>query len=434
MTDNNRIENLLRDRMNKLSDSVDCLDNITSRVFPENTTDSEEDGYTVSALENVTGKARRINIIKWTSAIAAAVVAVAVIPRTGIVQRILSDTSKGSEIFDELINEINTLDGSYITADYPLDYYISHSALITPLFSCPFENTGKEDVNVRIFIRQIAGIDTNQVYAVEYQGEYSEENIFAAAESYGKFTAEDRATLVDFDSGIFQRTSQSADYIAGLFDTNDDGLFINEDGVAVSLASFQYCTFIKSAENGILSAVSEVLYYHETLDDDGYFYDILSLDGYDESVYMQDWQKSVYFNGNSALPGAYIGMTRTELFTQPVEDENLSVIPADFTHWGKYGEKITASESSFGKRLAYITPSLASDTTSVYVSANAFDSSESSSTITIKSDQRSDVDSYDFEQEFMNRLKEDLSDTDVRYISEESDWELENATAPDIEY
>ncbi|MDE6787769.1 MAG: hypothetical protein K2J47_00400 [Ruminococcus sp.] len=304
---NHGVEELLKNKMNELSESVDCFDRISARAFPEEDEDFSESGFTISDLENVTGKARRIRVVRWIAA-AVAVVCIAVIPQTNFANNILSNIGSGSvrKNYENLISEINseTQNGDYLISDYPLNYYIQNDVLVTPLFVCPFEDCGKEDANVRIYTRQINGFNTNQVYAVEYIGTYSEENIIAAAQSEYTFSAEDITYAEQYSTDDFNSYSDCSYAIVQNFSTDSDGLFIDDDGDSLSLASFVNFTLIKY-DGGIIPVSSEILYGHKTMSDDSYFYDIISTSE-NKKIQINEreksWKKSVYFNDNTAMP------------------------------------------------------------------------------------------------------------------------------------
>ncbi len=320
-TENREIENILKSKMNELSESVDCFDKISARVFPEKNQDFSESGFTISDLENITGKDKKFKTLKWTVIAAAIFFCAVIIPKTSMVHRIFSDIGCNStkKIYQDLLTEINTetKNGNYISMDFPLNYYIDNDVLITPLFSCPFENCGKENLNVRIFIKQINGIYTNQVYAVEYKEEYSEKNIIAVAESEYKFTdddIEDIEKTKKINSSLYNHSDKA---ITQSFSIDDNDLFTDNENNAVSLASFIYPAFIKDI-NGIKLVTNEILYGHKTMSDDGYFYDIIS-DYSGEKIQLPErqkmWKKSVYYNGNSAMPEKNISNFKmTELF------------------------------------------------------------------------------------------------------------------------
>ena len=90
-TDYNDVEVLLRTKMNELSDSVDCFDRISERVFAENLSEFGDCGDVVTELENVTGKPRISRIIKGIAFTAAAAAVIAVVPQTDIGREMLSN-------------------------------------------------------------------------------------------------------------------------------------------------------------------------------------------------------------------------------------------------------------------------------------------------------------------------------------------------------
>ncbi len=321
--ENNSVEKLLRDKMDELAGSVDCFDRISAKVFPEKDTDFSENGFTVSDLENVTAKVKRTNIIRWTAFAAAAVVCIAVIPQTSLINNIFSNIGSVKKNYESLIAEIDTetKNGGYLTADYPLSYYIQNDVLVTPLFACPFEDCGKEDANVRIYTRLINGLYTNQVYAVEYVGTFSEDNIIAVAKSEYTFSAEDVEFAEQFSIDDFTEYP-CADTVSQNFSTNPDGLFTDNENNAVSLASFVNFSLIKY-DGGVIPVSSTVLYGHETMNDEQYFYDIISLSENNEiQITERDkaWETSVYFNGNNAMPdGNHSIFSEKDLFSSSPE-------------------------------------------------------------------------------------------------------------------
>lgn len=328
---NQEIEKLLKNKMNELSDSVDCFDKISAKAFPAEKSDFSESGFTVSGLENVTGKSRKIRVLKWAAISAAAVVCIAVLPKTGFVNRVYKNMTNGSvkRIYQELITEIDseTKENEYLIVDYPLDYYIKNDVLITPLFRCPFEEIDKENVNVRLFIRQINGINTDQVYAAAYSDTYSEENILAVAESKFKFSPEEAEAVMQDISNIATSFSNESDLIDQAVETsfsvNDSDKIINSDNEVVSLASFEYPSIVKTS-NGIETLRTSVIYSKPVESGDStYNYDIISQNGSGDIIDMPRddmWHKSIYFNGNSAMPKENISdFTRTELFTNSDE-------------------------------------------------------------------------------------------------------------------
>lgn len=417
-TENQEIENLLKSKMNELSESVDCFDKISARAFPEKNQDFSESGFIISDLENVTGKAKKFRTIKWTVIAAAAVFCIAVIPKTGMVQRVFSNIGSGStkKLYQDLLTEINTeiQSGDYITMDFPLSYYIDNDVLITPLLSCPFENCGKENLNVRIFVRQIDGIYTNQAYAVEYTETFSENNIIAAAESKYKFTPDDIEKAKQLDITNFSMYNYSDETTERLFGADDDGLFIDSEGDAVSIASFAYSALIKN-ENGITPVTSEVLYGHKTLSDDEYFYDIISY-YYDDNIQMPErkemWEKSIYYNGNTAMPNENTShFTMTELFsnnyiTTAEHVGCMYVSPFEYDYEQEQNETISIYS---GKRLSTIIPPSDNNiliTLKLYFSPYIF-TDDTDNSITVKSNIKGIINNFSY-NEIINNQKNDF--------------------------
>lgn len=314
---------MLKNKMNELSDSVDCFDKISARAFPKNDSDFSESGFVISDLENITGKSSKPRLIKWAAVAAAAVVCIAVVPKTGVINKVFSNLGGSvKKNYQQIITEINTQtqEHQYRYFDVPLDYYVKNDVLVTPLFSCPFEDCDKPDAMVRIYIRQIGmgqfgGHDTAQVYAVEYTGEYSDSNIIAAAKSAYTYTES------DFDNIKYAESTYSWDNasktVERLFGDNGNGYYVDNNGEAVSLASFYDVCHLKDG-NSVKVVQSQVLYGHTGLDSsDEYFYDIVTCFG-DEEIALDRkkmWKESIYFNGNSAFPKEeQSSFTRMELF------------------------------------------------------------------------------------------------------------------------
>ncbi|MDO4864777.1 MAG: hypothetical protein Q4A05_11470 [Ruminococcus sp.] len=320
---NSDLEKVLKDKMNELSDSVDCFDKISARAFPEKDPNFSESGYTVSDLENVTGRPEHGKILRWAALAAAVVLCIVFVPKTGIVRHILSNLGGGvKHDFTQIVEEIDaeTELHQYQQLDVPLEYYLKNDVLVTPLFSCPFEDSGKEDAMVRIFIRetgagQFTNFDTAQVYAVEYIGEYSEENIIAAAKSIYSFT--------DADLEEPRIRSGSIDFAGAAVTLNfapdkDNEYLHDKDGDAVSVANQSYGCYIMYDGKTVWTTTS-VLYGHKgTGYSEEYFYDTVTAFG-GEIISLPDrqamWEESLYYDGTSALPKETgSNFTRTELF------------------------------------------------------------------------------------------------------------------------
>lgn len=335
---NQEIEKILKEKMNELSSSVDCFDKISARAFPEKDPDFSDCELTVTDLENVTGKRRHIPVLKWVSAAAALVICVGILPKTALMNNLRNSLVKKCDkrSYSEIINEINkeTAANDYMIYDIPLDYYSKNDVLVTPFFRCPFENKIDGNERVRIFIKTCGGIQTNQLYAVEYSGEYDEANFNAAAESKAKFTEEETKRLESSNIALFNyNCAADAQYA---FDTDEEGNLTDKNGSVISAASFSTATYFKNSEEQINPITSDVLYYHlgTTEYAPEYFYDIRS--SYIDGTEIKDldipenlWEASVYSNGVSAFPGEKSsdenngGFTKTQLF--PDNDEKYTI-------------------------------------------------------------------------------------------------------------
>ncbi len=333
-------EELLKSRMDELAESVDCFDKISERVFPADNEDFSESGFTVTDLETVPTGTKKHHIIRWTALAGAAAAAIFLLPKTGIPQRALMKLSNNSpdNCYESVLEEIETQtkNDSYYVMDIPLEYYIENGILVTPLMSCPFEESERDDANVRLYIRQIDGWDTNQVYAVEYLGTYSESNIVAAAKSKYSFTPEEIAQKLPelADTQELAGTSAYANFFGG-----EEGVLNGSDGNGVSLASFEYYSVIKD-ESGIRRLKTEALYGKQSRfgEEPEYFYDIINHipDG-EPAIPEADkmWEESVYFNGNSAFPEKSGSVyDRWTLFTDDISGTfDYVTMPGDADEW-----------------------------------------------------------------------------------------------------
>ena len=301
-------QELLKKKMNELSDSVDCFDKISARAFPKDQLDFSDGEFTVSDLENVTGRKRRLPALKWAAFGAAAAVCLAIIPKTDLTDRLFANlgSSSGKHKFQALAAEIAQLSerDDFVSYDVTLAMYSAYDVLVTPGISCPFEESGEENSMVRIFVRTIGGIPTNQLYAVEYEGTYAEENIIAAAESNVSISQEEAAKtggskpVFTYDDLLLTET------VRDHFTADGKGDLLDAGQVGCSVASFRQNSFFKD-ENGIRPVTHTVLYgQRENSTDDSFFYDIRAefLDE-SKSVSQEDtWLNVLYYNGRSAKP------------------------------------------------------------------------------------------------------------------------------------
>ena len=305
-------EKKLREKMKELSSNVDCFDKISSRAFPETDSDFSDSEFTVSDLENVTGKRRIVPILKWTAAATAVVICVGILPKTVFVQEFLSNIRRNDDAqFRNIVAEIKNETGknTYEVYDMPLKQYIIADVLVTPFFSCPF-NDIDNDTNVRIFVRKIDDTLTNQVYAVEYAGDYSSENFIAAAESAAKFTEDDIKQL-KYDH-IFGNNDEAINAVKGNFTPDKYGFLTDKDGKNVCVASFDFDCFYKD-DTCIAELNTQVLYSKDVENTEKYLYDILTTslnnggDTYDVIHYElpvsgKMWKRSLRFDGSNDMP------------------------------------------------------------------------------------------------------------------------------------
>ncbi len=345
-TEKSDIEKLFSKKMNDLSDSVDCFDRISERVFAENLQGIEDSAYVVTELENVTGKSQAPRFFKWTAIAAAAAVAIALIPNTDFGRQLLSDVAGNTDSsdFKAIIREIDaeTSGDSYRVTDVSLDYYIKNDILVTPLFCCPFEDCGRDDANVRIFTKQIDGIDTTQVYAVLYSGTYTENNFIAAAESKYKFTAEEMT--LKYDDKV--QYANSAETVLEKHFYGDDKMGnIYDAEYNVSVGSFVNTVITKNGTGEIRKESNEFIIWHN--DNVNYKYDIIFSDKGNENYFGEDmWERSLYFNGNSSFPVIpQSDFVKTELVNSPetgVDDTDFT-----FVYPFEYDGNYVISDESF---------------------------------------------------------------------------------------
>lgn len=358
--DNSDIEDILKSKMNELSDSVDCFDRISEKVFSADEDCFFKDGYVVDGVEVVTSKPRISRIIKVTAAAAAVVAGIAVIPQTDLARQISTDlysdvsVDNFMDIVSELEAELENCDYSVI--DVPLQYYIKNDILVTPMLSCPFEACDVQDADVRIFTKQIDNIDTTQVYAVLYSGEYTTNNFIAAAESKYKFTAEEAMLYLDDKAD----SSDSADAVQEKYLLNhkaesiiekhffsDDNLgYLTDGNTPISAGSFVNTLLTKDKLGEMQVMSNEFIIWHSY--NTNYFYDIVFGNENDSQLSREKiWKRSLYFNGNSSLPdSSESAFVRTDLINA-IEADNDS---PDFTFIFPYDDSthyLTAFDDCF---------------------------------------------------------------------------------------
>lgn len=297
------LEKELKDRMNGLSAKVNCFEKISDRAFPSNETDFE---VVVSDVENVSGRFRSALVLKIAAAAAAAVAIIAVIPRTAAFQNFLADVNEKKDTdFYSIVREIETetKTNTYRTYDIALSDYAKYSIMVNPLCKCPFRiDEETPDARVRLFVRTYNDVQTDQMYAVEYSGEYKNKNFIAAAETAVKFTDEELASVSfdDVDNTAFSVQQGLRQTIADIivensFYTDRYGEMTGENGAELTAATYSYDSIFKY-EDEVGRYGTQVIYFKND-DDTTYYYDISV--GSDHEI---TWERSLYTDDSSALP------------------------------------------------------------------------------------------------------------------------------------
>ena len=336
-------EKELRDKMSELSSNVDCFEKISARAFPEKYQDFSDSELTVSDLENVTGKRRAVPVLKWVSVAAAAAACIGVLPRTVFFQEFMSNVGTDTnDRYRSIISEIQreTEKNTYKVYDMPLSEYIADDVLVSPIYSCPFEAEDTDGVNVRVYVREINGVPTNQVYAVEYTGSYSEANYLAAAESKAKFTDED----IDSIGGMRLETNDNEAYMAACnaFTGDKYCLLTDKEGNRATAASYSFVSYFKD-DKDVMAANTQVLYcyyqdtdkvYRNIVSDESekYYYDVMMTcyDSKSDSYVKYElpeakklWKTSLNYDGSNAMPKESKSVfNKKEFFANTAECDN----------------------------------------------------------------------------------------------------------------
>lgn len=297
------LEKELKERMNGLSARVNCFEKISERAFPSNETDFE---VVVSDVENVSGRFRSAPVLKIAAAAAAAVAFIAVIPRTAAFQNFLADVNEKKDTdFYSIVREIETetKTNTYRTYDIALSDYAKYNIMVNPFCKCPFRiDEETPDARVRLFVRTYNDVQTDQMYAVEYSGEYKNKNFIAAAETAVKFTDEELASVSfdDVDNTAFSVQQGLMQTIADIivennFFTDRYGEMTGENGTELTAATYSYDSIFKY-EDEVGRYGTEIIYFKND-DDTTYYYDISV--GSDHEI---TWERSLYTDDSSALP------------------------------------------------------------------------------------------------------------------------------------
>ncbi|MBQ9894220.1 MAG: hypothetical protein IJM38_02400 [Ruminococcus sp.] len=312
-----QFEELLKGKMNELSDSVNCFDKISAKAFPDKQEDFSDSELTVSDLENITGKRKGIPALKFISIAAAFVLLAGIIPKLALVNSIRNNFMDNDKdcAFKNILSEINseTNDFDYLTFDVTLEHYVNNYVLVTPFYKCPFKKTDDKDANVRIYIKKCGDMLTNQIYAVEYTGEYSDENVTAAASNGVYFTESEIKELSEEYNIPEINTPDDTLYMIysnanHSFSADVSGQLKDSDGNLINAAGFGDRTIFKD-DSGTHVLLYDVLYYTINTDNKNpeFFYDteIIELSAQSLSEYNMtenNWKYSVNCDDESVLP------------------------------------------------------------------------------------------------------------------------------------
>jgi hypothetical protein len=309
---NQDFEELLKSKMDSLSSSVDCFDKISARAFPEKNADFSDSEYTVSDLENVSGKRSIAPAFRWGATAAAILILAGILPKTALVN-LTKEKGPASyhKDYDGIVADIleETADLSdYVYYDMELNSYIQNDIYISPLFSCPFAPQKDSDIRVRLFVKTCKDFATNQVFAVEYRDTYSVENFIAVADSGVRLNYDEISEAEPFIFGTDDDLCAAAAEI-NLY--NKYSSLYDKNGDKVSAVSYETRSLYKD-ENGI-TPITSYLFCCESAGHQ-ISYDVTSLCRLDngggtaetktfETTAGQDsWAASLYSDNTSARP------------------------------------------------------------------------------------------------------------------------------------
>lgn len=266
----NEFEKYLKEKLDDLSESVDCFDKIAKKAYPNKNSKLEDNYFTVTELENVTGK----KTFKFTHVLALCAVFALILFLTvpnGLHNYIdqnakiqLTSTERFDILKSELDYELSEYEYDY--SDYTLDEYNYFSMFINPLYVYYFPEESSENIYVRVYTKLCYDppaivdknkIKTNQIYLVEYQNEYSDENIISIVDSKAKFSLDDMPDLPEYPetengNALFDET------ILSNFDANESGFLLYKYYPSYAV-SYNYKSVYKLNGN-IYNLSTDVLY------------------------------------------------------------------------------------------------------------------------------------------------------------------------------
>lgn len=324
---NSELENALKSKIDELASSVDCFDKISSRAFPEEKKSFADSEYTICDLENITGK-KSHGFRFFPAALAAAaaiVICIGVIPKNGFVNTFFAKISGyDKKVYRELIDEITeeTASGSYTYFDCTLNEFIENDVFVTPLYSCPFEKSDRDDISVRIFVKMYGTLPTNQIYAVQYEGSFEDANYIAAADSKAKFTDDELAEQCA-DIALPYVKSAALELVEKAFPQSM--VYLTHDGSFPTYVSSLSYDCLYKYDDTIYPLANEIIAYTEKGNLNTFNYDYVSqylnsrdeIVMFDTSAFADGWNNVVYFDGSSAkAEKSSSAFTKTDVVSQ----------------------------------------------------------------------------------------------------------------------
>lgn len=193
-------EKNLVQKIDELSESIDCFEKIVKKAYQnENDCISEDGFYTESQLENVTGK-RSFRFAPVFAVICAVCAGTFALTQDNVKEFFYNLSSENqnystySDIKSELDSEIEKYTYSYI--DYSFEEYQMNIGCTNPFAYCDNLSTNLENTNIRVYTKVFTvkreKIETNQIYLVHYKDKYTDENIISITDSVAKVNDDDR--------------------------------------------------------------------------------------------------------------------------------------------------------------------------------------------------------------------------------------------------
>lgn len=317
-------EKILTQKLDRLSDSVDCFDKIAEKAYSEEN-NGFDDEFTVSNVENIPYR-KKTKLIPVIAVFAAFCIAVCfAVPNLSRInsQFFLGDDTKSEKLAyislkKELDYELENFDYSY--SDYQVSYFNNFSLFINPLYIYHFDTNQYPDAIVRVYTKCAGTYDnkkimTNQIYLVLYEHDCSDENIISIVDTKAKFTQEEieeisnnlNFTPLDVNSKYLVYTAEKNDslfsqkqknplysqkhmeFICNNFDYGKNTT-LSYKNKPVNVSSFVYRSVYKLGDN-IYNLTSDILTVNYTGSIKfGYLADIYYINPYISSTENSIWQ------------------------------------------------------------------------------------------------------------------------------------------------